>query len=216
MNEITLISYGQTSCFVVCGRSGCLLFDTDWAGTYYKFRSALKAAGIPFGDLRFLLISHYHPDHMGIARLIVDDGVTLIAAKEQLKYLHAADNYFNRDRSVSFYPIDDSAVRAFDIEESRALLSSLGICGEIIHTPGHSDDSVSLITDDGDALVGDLCPLFSVPAYHSAELENSWNRILSRGIKRIYYGHMGCQTITGINSVDDIPDEYKQLSPAVN
>src|SRR5260370_1294944 len=42
--------------------------------------------------------------------------------------------------------------------ESRALLARLGIGGEIVPTPGHSDDSVSLVLDDGSAFTGDLTP----------------------------------------------------------
>ena len=43
--------------------------------------------------------------------------------------------------------------------ESRALLEQIGIRGEIVPTPGHSADSVSLLLDDGSAFTGDLTPL---------------------------------------------------------
>jgi glyoxylase-like metal-dependent hydrolase (beta-lactamase superfamily II) len=39
-----------------------------------------------------------------------------------------------------------------------ALLERIGIDGEILHTPDHSDESVSLLPDDGAVLVGDLTP----------------------------------------------------------
>ena len=42
------------------------------------------------------------------------------------------------------------------IGESRAFLHTLGIGGEIISTPGHSDDSVTLVLDTGDAFTGDF------------------------------------------------------------
>lgn len=40
--------------------------------------------------------------------------------------------------------------------ESRAQLAQIGIPGEIVHTPGHSDDSVSLLLDDGSIFTGNL------------------------------------------------------------
>ena len=62
--------------------------------------------------------------------------------------------------------------------------------------------------DDGSAFVGDLCPLFTVPAYNSETLERSWNELLSRGITKIFYGHSNPKQISGIRSIGDIPAEY--------
>ena len=45
--------------------------------------------------------------------------------------------------------------------ESRQFLASLGLAGEIIATPGHSDDSITLILDDGFAFTGDCLPASS-------------------------------------------------------
>jgi len=36
------------------------------------------------------------------------------------------------------------------------LLGSLGIDGQILHTPGHTHDSMSIVLADGRAFVGDL------------------------------------------------------------
>ncbi len=42
--------------------------------------------------------------------------------------------------------------------ENREFLSGIDICDEIISTPSHSPDSVSLLLNDGDCFVGDLQP----------------------------------------------------------
>jgi glyoxylase-like metal-dependent hydrolase (beta-lactamase superfamily II) len=42
--------------------------------------------------------------------------------------------------------------------ESRKLLKAIGIAGEVIITTGHSPDSISVILDSKEALVGDLLP----------------------------------------------------------
>jgi ribonuclease/clavin/mitogillin len=208
MSEIKELKYGNTNCYLICGSRGSVLFDTDWAGTYYKFCRALKDAGAALESISYLLISHYHPDHMGIAQEISSGGVRLLVMDVQKDYLHASDPVFAKNRSVPFRPINDADVLTVPCGKSRGLLSDIGIDGEVIHTPGHSADSVSLVLDDGAALVGDLCPLFTVPAYRDATLENSWNEILSRGTDRIFYGHSNPQRISGIHSVGDIPAEY--------
>ena len=74
--------------------------------------------------------------------------------------------------------------------ESRGFLSRMGIAGEIIHTPSHSEDSVSLVLDDGDCFVGDLEPYEYLGAYEeNLLLEKDWERVLAFHPKRIFYAH---------------------------
>ena len=44
-------------------------------------------------------------------------------------------------------------------KDSRAFLAALGIDGEIVSTPSHSEDSITLVLDSGDCFVGDLEPM---------------------------------------------------------
>ena len=208
MSEIREIKYGVTNCYAICGSRGGVLFDTDWAGTYFKFCRAMKNAGIALNAISCLLISHYHPDHMGIAQEIAEAGVPLLVMEVEKEYVHAADPVFAKEKSSLFHPIRDTDVLTASCRQSRRLLSDMGIDGEVIYTPGHSGDSVSLVLDCGAAFVGDLCPLFTVPAYRDGILEKSWNELLSHGVTRIYYGHANPQEICGIRSVGDIPAEY--------
>ena len=80
-------------------------------------------------------------------------------------------------------------MRILKTEDSRAFLRGLGIDGEILHTPGHSDDSVSLALDDGMLFVGDLNPLYELELHRGTEIEDSWNRLLSLKPVTVYYGH---------------------------
>ena len=74
--------------------------------------------------------------------------------------------------------------------ESRDFLAGLGISGEIISTPSHSPDSISLILDNGDAFVGDLEPLDYLPAYdENAALKRDWEQVLAHHPRRIFYAH---------------------------
>jgi glyoxylase-like metal-dependent hydrolase (beta-lactamase superfamily II) len=64
----------------------------------------------------------------------------------------------------------------------------LGLSGEIILTPGHSDDSVSLILDEGFVFTGDLPPIFVLPESDTVS-RASWDRIRKHPIKTIFPGH---------------------------
>jgi glyoxylase-like metal-dependent hydrolase (beta-lactamase superfamily II) len=74
--------------------------------------------------------------------------------------------------------------------ESRAFLAGLGVHGEILSTPGHTDDSVTLILDEGVALTGDLAPLFTL-AEDDATSRLSWQRIREHGVTKIFPAHGG-------------------------
>ena len=84
------------------------------------------------------------------------------------------------------------------------------INGEIIYTPGHSDDSISLILDVGIALVGDLYDLNSAITFNDEKINNSWNKILSHNISKIYYGHHE-QNISNIKKISDIKEAVKYV-----
>ena len=66
--------------------------------------------------------------------------------------------------------------------------------GEIISTPSHSPDSVSLILDSGACFVGDLEPIAYLDAYeendpHKAALKEDWRRVLSFHPGHVFYAH---------------------------
>ena len=79
--------------------------------------------------------------------------------------------------------------------ESREFLAKLGVSGEVIHTPGHSEDSVSLILDDGTAIVGDMPPYSALAAIDDEKVQNSYKNILSHGVSQLHYGHMVSERI---------------------
>ena len=184
---IKLLKYGNTNCYYVEGKNGSILVDTDWAGTLQAFYKKIKELDITKID--YILITHYHPDHMGIAQEIIDNmNAKLLVIDIQKDYLHCSDKIFEKDKKSKFTPINTEPL-IISCEESRKFLSDLGIDGEIIYTPGHSDDSISLILDDGIAIVGDLYDLNSASAFNDDKINNSWKSILSHNISKICYGH---------------------------
>ena len=183
------IKYGSTNTYLIKGTKGTLLFDTGWAGTLQAFCHAMGEAQEKVQDITYILISHYHPDHMGIAQEIADMGPSICAADIQKDYLHSSDRIFAKDKKVSFKPIKDENVRFFTIEESRDFLKELGIDGEVYATPGHSDDSISLMLDTGELFVGDLNPLYELELHKGTKIETTWNELLAKKPRKVYYGH---------------------------
>ena len=187
---VTKIRYGNTNTFFIKGTDAGLLVDTDFAGTLPAFYKAIKAAGISMDDIIYLLCTHYHPDHCGLASELMDKGVKLIVMEPQLGSVHYSDPIFAKMPHLEYVPIDESKTVVLQTANSRCFLSKMGINGEIISTPSHSEDSICVMLDEGICLAGDLEPYEYLAAYaDNAALNLDWDRVLSYSPKRICYAH---------------------------
>lgn len=196
---IKKLKYANTNTYHITTSKTTLLIDTDWAGTLPAFYRKMKELNIK--NIDYLLITHYHPDHMGIAQDIIEMGAKLILIDIQKDYIHTSDMIFQKDKNIEFKPINTNPI-IITCEQSREFLNNLGISGEIIYTPGHTDDSISLILDNGIAFVGDLYDLKSAITFNDEKVNNSWNKILIHNISQIYYGHHK-QAISNIKTIED-------------
>jgi glyoxylase-like metal-dependent hydrolase (beta-lactamase superfamily II) len=74
-------------------------------------------------------------------------------------------------------------------------LTDFGPSARLIHTPGHSRGSMSLVVDDEIALVGDAmfgvfpCTIFPPFADDVPQLISSWGRLLETGCRLFLTGH---------------------------
>ena len=109
------LHYSNTNTYLIEGDAGKLLFDTGWAGTFPVFCHAMGDMNIPVQDIDYILISHYHPDHMGIAQEIADLGPVILVADIQRNHIHNSDSVFTKEGKTQFCPIRDSNVRFFPI-----------------------------------------------------------------------------------------------------
>ena len=221
---IKTIKYGTTNTYLIKGDKGALLFDTGWAGTLPAFYHAIGEAGEKVQDISYIMISHYHPDHMGIAQEISGSGPVICAADIQKEFIHSSDRIFAKDKKTAFVPVKDEDVRFFTIGESRVFLKEMGIDGAVYPTPGHSDDSISLLLDSGDLFVGDLNPLYELELHRGTMIEDSWNMLLSKKPRKVYYGHAPAADLKvnplgrllGKSAPDDIYSLVKKITRYVD
>jgi ribonuclease/clavin/mitogillin len=181
------VGYRSTNFWVVSAGTSRMMFDLGWPGTMGMMTANLRRMGIPPAQIRCGVASHYHIDHAGLAQELKLAGMRLLVFETQLESIPLMKRFTKPQNHYLEITTDGIAPLAFS--ESRALLEELGIAGEILSTPGHSDDSVSLLLDDGSVFTGDL-PLEEIPEAGNAELVSaSWRMLRAHGARRVYPAH---------------------------
>lgn len=101
---ITELKYSNTNTYIIEGKRGNILFDTGWAGTFPAFCRALGDVHVSAQEIDYVLISYFHPDHMGIAQEIASLGPTIVAVDVQKPFMHCADCILIRKKGRIFCP----------------------------------------------------------------------------------------------------------------
>jgi glyoxylase-like metal-dependent hydrolase (beta-lactamase superfamily II) len=189
MAKMTVVNVGyrSTNYWVVSAGTSRVLVDIGWPGTMGKMRASLKRKDVPIDEIRYALATHFHIDHAGLAQEFKQAGVPLLVIDRQVdaiplmkRWTKLWDNYVDIVMEGNI---------TISISESRALLEEIGIPGEILYTPGHSDDSVSLLLDDGSAFTGDLTPQSHIGMEDAVVVRASWALLRERGATRVYPAH---------------------------
>jgi glyoxylase-like metal-dependent hydrolase (beta-lactamase superfamily II) len=185
--NIVNVGYHSTNYYALEINNGKLLIDCGWPGTYPQFIAEMKRKGIALDEIKFILVTHFHLDHAGLVQEFKNRGATLILMETQVGFI-APLNSLIKTKYVPYTELREDDNFNLTFKESREFLASLGITGEIIATPGHSADSITLILDEGFAFTGDLRSRFLVPEDDRVTRE-SWDKIYQHQIRKIYPAH---------------------------
>ncbi len=184
---IVNVGYRSTNFWVVSAGRSRILVDLGWPGMAGELLHNLQRAGIPLAEIRYGFATHYHIDHAGAAQDLKAKGMPLLVFAQQVAAIPAMKQHVKpTDHYTEIIPAGNLVIRC---EESRALLAEVGIAGEVVPTPGHSDDSVSLVLDTGDCFIGDLTMEMMVGPEDPAVVRASWDRLRAMGATRVHGGH---------------------------
>jgi ribonuclease/clavin/mitogillin len=185
--HIVNIGYRSTNYYVLADTAPRLLVDAGWPGTLATMQSTARRMGIRLEDVPYQLVTHYHPDHAGLAEELKRLGVRLIVLDTQVAAIPLLRTHVKlQDHYTEIQPTGNIVL---NVAASRAFLAGIGIPGVILPTPGHSDDSVTLVLDSGEAFTGDLTPLIMAPDDPANLVRQSWGAIWAAGGRRIHPGH---------------------------
>jgi glyoxylase-like metal-dependent hydrolase (beta-lactamase superfamily II) len=184
------IVHRQTKMYVIGSGGKHILFDCLWHDSFPVIKSAFKERGITFAQIAGMFISHFHPDHAGAFGLLQQHGVTPMVLEWQMPHIEWLNSFFTKpknDPAGQYIPINVKNLMPITLDMAGDFLQSCGIDGKIIRTPGHSDDSISLIAGNA-AFVGDL-PRFETADSCGSEVAASWREISALNAAEIYYAH---------------------------
>lgn len=184
-----LLKYGNTNTFLVPGKKGNLLVDTDYSGLMPRFFKSIRDAGVQVKDITWMMATHYHPDHMGLLGELQEMGVQLLIPDVQVLTASMAEDLYYPNNS-QYVRMNLKQAKKISCRESRKFLKTLGIEGEIVPLQSHSRDSVALMLDSGGCIVGDLEPREFLAGYAgNPGLAEDWRMLMEHRPKIVYFGH---------------------------
>jgi ribonuclease/clavin/mitogillin len=185
--NIVNVGYASTNYYVIGNSTNRLLVDVGWPGTSGKLLANFKRKGIAVAEIGYLLATHYHPDHAGLVQELKNMGVRLMVIEGQREAIPRLKQWMKPE--MGYLDIDLRDNTEVTLVASRAFLAKLGIAGEIVATPGHSDDSVTLVLDSGDAFIGDLQSESRADDADIATVRKSWEKLRAMEVRTIHPGH---------------------------
>jgi len=164
-----------------------LAFDAGYPCSLHEYARTMKGTGYRFDQIKWAMVSHFHLDHAGLIRDFQDAGIQCLLFENQGDGIESMKKIIRRSYP-KYEPILKDGFLSLKTGDSRVFLESIGIGGEVVKTAGHSDDSVSLITDAHEVLIGDLYPISQIMD-DDVKSQQSWARIREMGGKFIYPSH---------------------------
>jgi glyoxylase-like metal-dependent hydrolase (beta-lactamase superfamily II) len=207
---IHTVDFGFNQCYIIRS-GGSVMIDAGPPNRGDEFLEAIRRIPMEPEEIELIVLTHGHFDHIGSAREIRN----LTGAKIAIHRLdrECLEGPINRmPKGVGAWggllrgalPILTPFIHApkcdvdIVIGDDGMALCDLGIPGRVIHTPGHTAGSVSVLLDSGDAFVGCMAqnkfplrlrPGLPVLADDIEEVKESWKHLLELGVERIYPGH---------------------------
>jgi hydroxyacylglutathione hydrolase len=201
---------GLNSCYLIRGKS-TIMIDGGMPNKLRMFKRKLGRLYIHPEDIKLMVLTHSHFDHAGSAKAISEfTGAKIVIHESEKSFLENSEFAFIKGvntwgkitlpllspffRNFSFPKVNADIF----INEKEFPLYDYGIDGKILHTPGHTQGSISVLLSTGEAFVGCLAhngtpfrlnPGFPIYAQNIELIKESWRLLIDKGAKIIFPGH---------------------------
>ncbi len=208
---------------------GVHIIDTGVAGAEKTVQEYLKGIGRSINEVKSILLTHSHPDHIGAANSIKElSNCSVYACEPEKDWIENIDKQFAERPIPNFYNLLNKSVVVDKVVHPGDILTlEKGITVKVIDTKGHSAGSLSFLwIEEGELFTGDAIPVIGdIPIYVSAsDSIDSLNRIVNlNGVNRylsswddIYLKDIGISNIKkSIDYLSHIHDCVRQVFESI-
>jgi glyoxylase-like metal-dependent hydrolase (beta-lactamase superfamily II) len=164
-NRVTPFNMGHYNIYFIETQRGYILVDAGMPNLGGKLDEALAQAGVDPQSVHLIIATHGHMDHIGSVA-----HAQRVTGAQVMCHRSFAENLANgviepaTPRKLTgrllnilsgFLGSKFEGIRPDIVVEDEFDLSEHGIQGKVIHTPGHSPSSISIVLGNGEALIGD-------------------------------------------------------------
>ncbi len=180
--------HSTNCCFVRSSLDGRLLaIDAGWPQTLYEYARGMKSIGCHLEQVAWSIVTHFHMDHAGLIGEFIERGVTCFVFENQLGAIDAMEKTIEKNSS-RYRRIRKDRLHLITTRDSRMVFEKLGIGGEVIVTDYHSPDSITFLSDEREAVIGDLPPAVQMMP-DDQPFQRNWEALKKRDMKDIYPSH---------------------------
>lgn len=206
--KIYQILNGRSNAFLVSSGEKYILIDTGRKNKWKELKNKLDELGVNENSMAALILTHTHFDHAENAYNIKENYKTnLIVHKSEEGFIRNGSNPVIKGTNLATGSITrilgESLRKLYKYKsadcdimvEDNFNLVDLGFEAYILHTPGHSIGSLSIIIDDEIAIVGDAMfgvfknSVFPPYAEDSVTMIKSWKKLLNTGCSLFIPAH---------------------------
>ena len=201
---------GTQTTYLIPAGDGFVMVDAGNRNCGRVFARKLRRWGIEPQMIKLLVMTHVHFDHAGSAAAIQKQTGCRVAVHAQEDQLLSSGqavippgiNWYGRLISglgikSGTHRFDFPGVEPDILVQGEEDLSRFGLAGRIISTPGHTEGSISVVLDSGQAFVGDaviryapiLSPCLPPFGYDRDRMLRTWEALLQTRTKVFYPGH---------------------------
>ena len=209
--DIYHLKLGMNSCYLIGGSKGIIMVDGGMPNKITAFKRKLGRLHIRPDAIKLIVLTHSHFDHAGSAKEIKDlTGAKIVIHEIERSYLEESGMII--PKGVNTYgkilqPLLFSIFRRLSFPRPKAdilvndkglSLSEFGLEGSIVHTPGHTPGSLSVVLNSGEAFVGCMAhnnfpfrlnPGLPIFALDIEKVKESWKLLFAKGARTIFPGH---------------------------
>lgn len=211
MTQIIPFQASINTCYIIKDK-GVVLVDAAFPGSAKSFSRLLARHKIKPEEIQLIIPTHGDFDHAGGSKELKElTGAKIVMHEKDMDLLE--QGLFHWPKGVTpwgkisrtmMIPFVKKMVKFpgekvdVVVGDDGLSLEEYGIPGKVIHTPGHTTGSISVLLNSGDAFVGCLAhnrlpfvlkPKLPIYAKDLELLKESWLKVINMGAVTIYPGH---------------------------